>query len=132
MPKRADIEGPIHRSILSYLGLALPDAIVMHSPNEQSMSAFDPKAAAISRGKAKGLGMVSGWPDLQVMLPGGQVFFIEVKAPKGLLSETQKAVHSRLRAAGYAVGVARSIADAQELLAAWGVKTKVQFRGVIS
>jgi VRR-NUC domain-containing protein len=45
--------------------------------------------------RAKACGMTAGTPDLRVMLPRGDVLFIELKLEKGRLSDSQKAWHKR-------------------------------------
>lgn len=48
----------------------------------------------------------TGIPDRLVLLPGGKVWFVEVKKPKsGKLSERQKIVLDQLKALGIKIGV---------------------------
>lgn len=47
----------------------------------------------------------SGVPDRIVVMPGGRVSFVEVKAPGGVLSELQKVEIARLRGLGAVVHV---------------------------
>lgn len=134
----SDVEGPIHRAILQYLRLAMPRAIIHHSPNENALSSRDRKGAAIAAARLKGLGMVPGWPDL-VVFPYASIgpLFFEVKSPKGKLSDTQTAVIERLTDLGYRVAVVRSVADVQAKLAEWAVWAQpsaavVELRGTIT
>jgi len=112
-------EAPIQRAIVKYLRAQYPAWIVHHSKNEINKSGKD---IAREIGQAKLAGMVVGWPDLIIMAPShvGPLFF-EVKAEGGYPTDAQRAVHDRLRALGYRVGIVRSIADVDERLAAWGV-----------
>lgn len=64
-----------------------------------------------------------GFPDL-FCVRNGAVRLVEVKQPKGKLTEAQVALHQRLKAAGLTVHVVR---DVQEALTAVGV---VQRRGL--
>ena len=57
-----------------------------------------------------------GAPDL-VAVRDGRVVFIEVKAPRGALSQHQHAVHEALRARGAEVRVARGVNDILDLCA---------------
>ena len=46
-----------------------------------------------------------GLPDRMLLLPGGRIYFIELKISSGKLSRLQEYVHSRLRALGFLVYV---------------------------
>lgn len=59
----------------------------------------------------------TGHPDRIVLLPGGRVAFVELKAPKGKLSPIQRLIHKRLRACGAEVWVLFSKADVDRFLA---------------
>lgn len=115
MPR--DVEGPIHKAILAYLRAALPGAVIHHSPNELNLSA-NPKSKAIAQAKAKAMGMLRGFPDLLVIYCGS-VWCIEVKAPKGRISDAQQQVGADIEAMGGRWGIARSVDDARALVEAW-------------
>lgn len=119
--ERQTPEAKIQRAILRYLGATLPHGFVLHhSPNGGMLKG--------EVGRSRGLGTKPGWPDLQVVgrLDSGEPFtgYIEVKAPKGRLSEEQIAMRDRLIDCGYPVGVARSIDDVRELVRAWGLPSR--------
>ena len=115
--KARDIEGPIHRSILAWLRVALPaHAVVFHVPNGGARN-------AIVGGKLKALGTVAGIPDLCVILRG-KVYFLEVKAPGGTESRDQIAVFERLQQAGACVAVARSVTEVRDIVRRWGIATR--------
>lgn len=119
-----DREGPIHRSILQWLRLALPHAMIHHSANEGVRSG----ARGMLDGKRKkAMGQVAGFPDI-VVFPWSHlpVMFFEVKAPGGYASEAQKAIHEQLRVLGYRVALVRSIDDVSAALAEWGIACKVR------
>jgi hypothetical protein len=113
-----DIEGPIHRSILAYLRLRFPKALIHHSANEMGLQG---DAVARQIAKAKTNGMVPGFPDIMVIAGGGLTMFFEVKAPGGRLTPAQQAVHDHLRALGQLVAVVRSIDEVQAQLDQWRV-----------
>lgn len=121
MPK-VDREGPIHRSILAWLRVAMPDAIVHHSANEGVRGGF---RGARDGANKKAMGQVAGFPDILV-LPWSNIgpLLFEVKAPGNYADATQKALHAQLEALGYRVAVVRSIDDARASLRAWGIATK--------
>ena len=52
---------------------------------------------------------VAGIPDIHVILPGGEVVFIELKSEKGKLSPAQKAMLEKLASLGHSTFVARDL-----------------------
>lgn len=56
----------------------------------------------------------AGIPDRLVLLPGGVVEFIELKAPGGQLRPIQRVIHERLRARGHQVLVISSVREVDE------------------
>jgi hypothetical protein len=58
-----------------------------------------------------------GWPDLTAIFPTGETVFVELKTKTGRLSESQKAIHSRIQQQGAIVYVVRTIEEAQTLIA---------------
>lgn len=113
-PKR-DLEGPIHlaiRDLLGTLGL-----VFHHSPNELDMSG---KSAMLAVAKAKARGMRPGWPDFEI-IHGGRVYFLEVKAPGGSLSEAQRDTLAALHVVGAVSAVVTSVEGARQALRDWGI-----------
>lgn len=119
MPR--DIEGPIHRSILHWLQLVLPGALVVHVPNEVAADGDHIRRAI---GKAKGLGLCIGFPDLAVFMSNGRVVMFEVKAPRGKISGPQAEVQAKLTGLDHHVAVVRSIDEVRACLIAWGIETR--------
>jgi len=56
-----------------------------------------------------------GWPDLTVILPTGEVHFVELKTKTGRLSEHQKRIHADLENQGANIHVIRTLEQAQAL-----------------
>lgn len=111
-------EHAIHMSIVDLLPYILPaGAIFHHSPNE-----VDAKGADIARAiaKAKKLGMVGGWPDIEIIWRGG-FYALEVKTRKSSQSDDQAACQQMIEGAGGKYAVIRSSQAAEQQLAAWGV-----------
>lgn len=52
---------------------------------------------------------VSGLPDRIVLLPGGRMFFVELKAPTGVVAAHQTVVHGKLSKLGFPVTVLSSV-----------------------
>ena len=48
---------------------------------------------------------VSGLPDRMVLLPGGRIYFVELKSPTGTVKPHQTVIHNRLRTLGFSVEV---------------------------
>lgn len=59
---------------------------------------------------------INGEPDRIVMLPGGKVFFVELKRPKGKLSKLQIEKHKRLRVLGFKVYTPYSKDDVRKII----------------
>lgn len=110
-------EQTIQTSIIAYLKAVRPDALVMHVPNEGVRS----KGAA---GVAIALGLVPGWPDIGMILPGGQSYWFEVKGPYGALGKRQERLHAEMARKGVPVAVVRSIDDTAQALRLWKVETR--------
>ena len=120
--KPRDLEGPIQRSIITYLRQVIPNCIAHHSANEGVRGG---SAGYFDGAKRKGMGQVAGFPDIILILPAhiGTAYF-EVKAPGGKVSEAQAECHYRLGALGYRVGVVQSIDEVRDYLAEWGIWTE--------
>lgn len=61
----------------------------------------------------------SGVPDRIVFLPGGRVYFVELKQDRGRLSERQKYVHKQLKNVGREVITLYGEIDVQDHLDDW-------------
>ena len=48
---------------------------------------------------------VSGLPDRLILLPGGRIYFAELKSPTGTVKPHQTVIHNRLRTLGFVVEV---------------------------
>lgn len=121
MTGRRDKEGPIHRAILSWLRVVLPEAIIFHAANESRRPG---RAGHVERAMNAANGVLPGVPDIIGLTFTGP-FFMEVKAPGGSLSPAQRDFRDRLAVLGYERwAVVRSIDDARDALAAWGIPTR--------
>ena len=70
---------------------------------------------AITAKRLKDEGAMSGIPDLQIVLEGGKVIWVEMKRRKGgSVSPAQKKVHAQLEALGHTVVVGFGAKDAKE------------------
>lgn len=112
-------ETDVEKALTRWLSIALPDdAVSFHVPNGARLGArqvWQMKAA----------GMVAGIPD-RVVVWNGLAFFMEIKGPKGRLSEAQIEMHERLRRTGCPVAVVRSIDDAEAFLDSVGLPLRAR------
>lgn len=59
---------------------------------------------------------VTGLPDRLVLLPGGRVFFVELKSTGKKPTKIQKLIHEKLRALGFRVLVIDSVTGVNGLI----------------
>lgn len=111
--RRQKPELAIQRAILGFVARCCPGSDVRAIPND-SMT----RGAQLAR---RAQGVIAGTPDLVVIAPGGITVWLEVKAPRGVLSEAQKGTHAHWKRNGHHVAVVRSIEDAEAVLRAAGV-----------
>jgi hypothetical protein len=110
--RRQQPEAQIQRAVFDHIRLRLvPGAFAFHPANGGFRR---PIEAAI----LKSLGVTAGVPDV-IAVKGGRMFALELKAPGGRLTDTQKTVHDALRAAGASVAVADNIDAALGQLQDW-------------
>lgn len=108
-------EARLQGAAVTYLRTALPDrAIVFAVPNGGSR---DKREAA----RLKWQGVLPGVPDLIVMIDG-RTFGIELKAPKGRLSEDQKNIADKFTANDIPWTVARSLDEIEAFLTSYQVR----------
>lgn len=119
---RRDAEGPIHRAVLSWLRVVLPPPTIIYHPANESRRPG--RAGNIERAMNAANGVMPGVPDIIGYTFTGP-FFMEVKAPGGSLSPAQKDFRDRLEVLGCdRWAVVRSIDDAKDALARWGIPTR--------
>ena len=73
----------------------------------------------VEAARLKAQGVRAGVADLCVMLPGGKVGFMEVKTPKGRISDKQREFADVCRAYDIPHSYVRSIDDAITAVRAW-------------
>jgi hypothetical protein len=116
LPRRRHLEADLQRSIHQYLLWALPpDAVHFAVPNGLMRSK---KAAA----RAQGEGVAAGVPDIAIVWrQQPHPIFIELKAPKGVMSEAQRGMARKLRYCGADVLLCRSVEGVECALRELGV-----------
>lgn len=117
--KRGKPEMLIQQACLAYVGKCVVGGFAFAIPNETHGSGQGQRASKAYLMTRKANGVRSGSPDLYVCFHGGDLW-VEVKAPKGTITESQHAVHAILRECGKHVAVVRSIEDLEGALRAAG------------
>ncbi len=92
---------------------AEPKVFFWHTPNEA-------KRGWVNAAILQAMGMTAGIPDI-VILKGGDMYALELKAPKGVLSPSQGLVLQRMKDCGAQVAVAKSLDEAIVTLECWGI-----------
>lgn len=92
---------------------AAPGVIAFAIPNGEARSAR-------TGAKLKAMGVLAGVADMAVIMPGGSARFLELKTPKGRLSDTQKAFRDRCAASGVAYETATTPEEVEAVLRGWG------------
>ena len=111
--KRARPEAALQKAICEHLRLVgTPGMIYFSLPNEGKRS---PQAGQ----ELKRMGLRPGAADLCIIVDR-QVYFMELKSPKGVQSPEQQAFEDDCKAADITYVVVRSIDLALELLRTWG------------
>ena len=65
-----------------------------------------------------------GWPDRLVLMPGGKMAFVELKAPQGRLRPIQIQRHAQLRDLGFPVFVINEPVQIHDVLELLKAKTR--------
>lgn len=105
---------------------AIQKAVVahLHARAESHVYFFHPanggKRSVIEGAIFKSLGVRAGTPDL-IILRAGKMYCLELKAPGGRLSPSQRIAIERLEHCGAAVATASSIDEALITLECWGI-----------
>jgi len=123
-PRAHITEKPTQRALLTWLKLVLPPGSRVSATMNESGGAksANPHARARYYQARKASGVVTGWPDLTLALPGGRTVFIETKRPVGgVVSPEQQQIHADLRALGHHVGIATDPESALLVLLEAGV-----------
>jgi hypothetical protein len=119
-PKDRNAEARIQAAIVEYVRAVAPGVLIYAIPN----GGLRTKAEAA---RMKWTGTLAGMPDLGLVLPDGRACFVEVKTPKGRLSDIQMETFMLLKSrSGWppCVILARCIEDVRDALMAWKVETR--------
>lgn len=115
-PKRRAPEQALQRGVVMLLSVALGGVAWW--------SHFPSGGGGQMRGKIlKGMGLKPGVPDI-LILDSGRAYWLELKAPKGIVTDSQKECHAALGRAGCPVAVIRSLDEVLPTLRRWGIALK--------
>ena len=109
-------EEALQRQVASFLWLVDPVALWTHVPNQRA----NRTQAAI----LKAMGVKAGWADLTFLMPTGAKVergVIELKAPRGKLSDAQLDFFVECRETGVPWALCRSVVEVDATLRSWGV-----------
>lgn len=107
-------EQEIHKAVVSHLNArSYPGTFFFHPANGGKRTPFEARLF-------KSLGVISGVPDI-IVLKGGKVYGLELKATGGRLQPSQRLTLAAMQEAGAEVAVAKSLDEALITLECWGV-----------
>jgi hypothetical protein len=115
--RRARAEDGLQEQVVEFIRLVVPDATVIMIPNAGKRSKQE-------GARLKRMGLLPGAADLEIVLPGGTAYFIELKTADGRLSKDQKdfRINCINRAIPYCV--CRNLDDVRTALAVWRISTR--------
>lgn len=119
---RIQHEAKMQKSIVDYVRAVAPQCLIVAIPNGAQRTASGRPANAVP-------GLTPGVPDLAVIAPQGKIFWLEVKAEKGRVSDAQLAFHLQLQARSHDVAVVRSIEEVKNAFEIWGIETRESRNG---
>ncbi len=112
--KRSARELTLHKAVVQLLKISAARGVMYyHVPNGESRSNR-------TGAKLKAMGVLPGVADLSFVLHGGRAAFLELKAPKGRLSDDQRAFRDVVVGQGALYAAADDLEQAQSILASWG------------
>jgi hypothetical protein len=109
-------EGAILKAICQYLSLLENQGKLVYW-RQNNGATYDPKRKAFR--STSGTGYKYGVPDIAVIARTGVFIGLEVKAPKGVQSDNQKALQKLLEGVGARYAVVRSVDDVVAVLSVW-------------
>jgi hypothetical protein len=117
--RRRHEESDLQVAVMEFLDWALPaDAVAHHSPGEG-------KRTKRAQGQLKRSGYKRGWPDVEIVWrQQSHPIFIELKALRGVVPETQRDMHRKLTYCGADVLLCRSVPGVECALRELGLPLK--------
>lgn len=116
---RAQPEFELQCRVVDYLTVLPCVGFFHHSPNGSKLHGSQEQRERTGK-RLKRAGMVAGYPDLTLYASDGRVGHLELKAPKGRLSDSQIEVQQKLAALGHRYAIVKHTDDVAAALRAWG------------
>ena len=117
---RSRPEAALQRAVVAYLAMALPDDAWFTAINP------NPTKGVVAGAIAKSLGAKAGVPDI-LIIHKGRARWVELKAPKGRISEAQRDTIAELNIAGCpSPAICQSIGEVAMALAEWGIPCRAR------
>ena len=111
--KKATPEFEVHKSIASYLTVALSPPAFFHTTENSNHQGGT--AGLIKQAQNKARGVKAGFPDMLIFYPKG-VLALEIKRYGKEATPMQLAMHEQLRANGVVVAVVHDVEEVKALL----------------
>lgn len=110
----AEREETLHKAVAQHARWHLArDVFWFHPPNGGARS-------LVGAVNLKRMGTKAGVPDL-VFVRHGRVYFMELKAPKGRVSEAQNNAHAEISRSGAPIAICRNLDDVLAYWRRWGL-----------
>lgn len=107
----------LHKSVVQFLDIALPDsAVFLHIPMGE-------RRDAVTGAKLKAMGAKAGSPDFMIFYMGN-AYAVELKRDGGKLSPSQKDMRDRMLRAGVAWATVHRMTALERALREWGIPLK--------
>jgi hypothetical protein len=112
-------EAVLQKSIVDYLRVILP-------PSEYVIAACPNASVRTAGGRASNsvAGLLCGIPDLFIVGPEGRTCWLEVKTPRGKLSDAQENIRDRFMRMGVPYAVVRSLSDVKAAVEHWRLPSR--------
>lgn len=118
--KPRQVEGEFQKQVMKLLKIMLP--------RKTWMTSIEHRGPGAARGRVlKGMGVVSGVPDI-LLLWEGRTHWLELKAPKGVVSNVQRVCHAELEQAGSPTAVCKTLDEVIAALRGWGIPLRADAR----
>lgn len=119
---RGHPEADLQRLIVHALRLVLPFGSKLHASNNEIRGRSD--WARRQQALNASMGQLAGFPDLMIMAQS-RVLFLEVKAPEGRQSVSQREFQAFAESQGHGYAIVRSVDDAIAALREYNIKTRI-------
>ena len=114
-------EEALQKSFVDLLHLTKPECLWFAVPNEGNRGG---KRGALDGARRQAMGIRAGVPDMQFLMPGGKVGFIEFKSEKGRMTQAQDTFRATAMWYGAEYETCKTTDAAIDAMTSWGIKFK--------